>query len=199
MHSISTIRAGSASRFTPINALVGRSVLKYLHRSSFTRWYSSTSGCSSRLTGDRLREGCRCGRRRHRSAGRTASTLHGIYRNSGNEDKQRKVCGAQSWGLETLHNTRFVSKSRLGLCCLQACPIEPLQEISASVKSYCCGSILMIDAPRLLPIQRTGRLAELSMLTRRILVVCGSRYSMNSSVLVFSRATRSLLMPPVQA
>ena len=30
MHSISTMRAGSASRLTPINALVGKSVLKYL-------------------------------------------------------------------------------------------------------------------------------------------------------------------------
>ena len=30
MHSISTIRAGSASRLTPISALVGKSVLKYL-------------------------------------------------------------------------------------------------------------------------------------------------------------------------
>jgi len=30
MHSISTISAGSASRFTPINALVGKSLVKYL-------------------------------------------------------------------------------------------------------------------------------------------------------------------------
>jgi hypothetical protein len=42
MHSISTIRAGSASRTTPISALVGRSVLKYFVRSSLTLWYSST-------------------------------------------------------------------------------------------------------------------------------------------------------------
>ena len=43
MASISTMRSGWDRRFTPISALVGRSRVKYLKRSSATRCYSSTS------------------------------------------------------------------------------------------------------------------------------------------------------------
>src|SRR5215467_322352 len=60
-----------------------------------------------------------------------------------------------------------------------------------------CGSTLMIAAPWLLPIHSTGRPLVSSTNTRRILVVRGSRYSVNSPLLVLSRETWSFDIDPV--
>src|SRR5437016_3863152 len=61
------------------------------------------------------------------------------------------------------------------------------------------GSTLITAAPRLLPTQKVGGLVELSTFTRRTLVIRGSRYSVTSPVLVFTRTTRSFDIPPVHA
>src|SRR5258708_9850024 len=61
------------------------------------------------------------------------------------------------------------------------------------------GSTFTIEAPWLLPTQNVTGVVELSTNTRRMLVVFGNRYSMNSPVLGFSRDTRSLNIEPVQA
>src|SRR5207244_6778942 len=64
--------------------------------------------------------------------------------------------------------------------------------------SYSIGSSLMMEAPWLLPIQNVGGLVELSTSTLRTFVVLGSRYSIDSAVLVFNRMTRSVVIPAVQ-
>src|ERR1700730_3741388 len=64
---------------------------------------------------------------------------------------------------------------------------------------YSIGSTRTIEAPRLLPTQRTGRGPVSSTNTRRMLVVRGSRYSTICPVLVSSRATWSFSIEPVHA
>src|SRR5437667_12809820 len=60
------------------------------------------------------------------------------------------------------------------------------------------GSTLTIDALWLLPIHSVGGFVELSTSTRRMFVLRGRRYSTVSPVVLLTRATRSLNMPPVQ-
>src|SRR4030095_4399445 len=64
--------------------------------------------------------------------------------------------------------------------------------------NHSSGSTLIIAAPRLLPTQKVGGFVELSTFTRRMFVALGRRYSTVSPVLVFTRTTRSLFIPPAQ-
>src|SRR5580765_2633514 len=66
------------------------------------------------------------------------------------------------------------------------------------LEAHSIGSTLIIDAPWLLPTQNVGGSVELSTSTRRMLVGCGNRYSIVSPVLLLTRTTRSVDMPPVQ-